>query len=442
MPGTLDELGIGHVRDAFSDCLFPGFSTIQTRAKYFITVPRIIADYLNLSPNKRHHTSLEAYLKKQEDELANRLVGNLNASGDSAETAASNGLSLGIIGSTRTDSGGAKRRPSSIYWAGLRTLGIIREPYSLAEFCRNIDQTNSANTPPDCDVAMGHHKGDNVHVSRPKRLIADLPHSSNWPKHVHIDLEHNEAKFLIDRLSNMDMPSTSIPAQLIKSGLLCTSVSNDDANGSRQTDNKALPDVLEATTFEQLNAFLQQLLQGNDAYADCRTMANNAAQFSRAMQGAHLRFNYLIAIRHGNTQYADILDQKFREWCRYVEEMGTFNDGALEQWRSPFVSLGRQIHRQTLCFLRLWYDAVTSGAPTKVLDDLVYRQANDNKGTRSLLNGWSPNAPSDRTGKAISNGSDWVGIDTLDYRWRQARQILKDIRNGLQNCPSSADKKV
>ena len=28
--GTLDELGVGQVRDAFSDVLFPGFSTIQT----------------------------------------------------------------------------------------------------------------------------------------------------------------------------------------------------------------------------------------------------------------------------------------------------------------------------------------------------------------------------------------------------------------------------
>ena len=32
--GAMDELGIGTVRDAFSDILFPGTSTIQTRAKY------------------------------------------------------------------------------------------------------------------------------------------------------------------------------------------------------------------------------------------------------------------------------------------------------------------------------------------------------------------------------------------------------------------------
>ena len=30
-PGVIDELGIGVIRDSFSDSLFPGISTIQTR---------------------------------------------------------------------------------------------------------------------------------------------------------------------------------------------------------------------------------------------------------------------------------------------------------------------------------------------------------------------------------------------------------------------------
>ena len=31
--GAVDEIGIGVVRDAFSDYFFPGTSTVQTRAK-------------------------------------------------------------------------------------------------------------------------------------------------------------------------------------------------------------------------------------------------------------------------------------------------------------------------------------------------------------------------------------------------------------------------
>ena len=36
---TVDELGLGTIRDAFADILFPGTSAPQTRARYFLFVP-------------------------------------------------------------------------------------------------------------------------------------------------------------------------------------------------------------------------------------------------------------------------------------------------------------------------------------------------------------------------------------------------------------------
>lgn len=44
--GTVDELGVGVVRDALADWLFPGVSTIQTRPKYFLLIPGLIQDYV------------------------------------------------------------------------------------------------------------------------------------------------------------------------------------------------------------------------------------------------------------------------------------------------------------------------------------------------------------------------------------------------------------
>ena len=41
-PGTLDELGIGTIRDTIADTLFPSTSTIQTRARYFLFIPWIL----------------------------------------------------------------------------------------------------------------------------------------------------------------------------------------------------------------------------------------------------------------------------------------------------------------------------------------------------------------------------------------------------------------
>lgn len=42
--GTLDELGVAPIRDGFANLFFPGTSTIQTRAKYFLIVPYACRD--------------------------------------------------------------------------------------------------------------------------------------------------------------------------------------------------------------------------------------------------------------------------------------------------------------------------------------------------------------------------------------------------------------
>lgn len=41
---TRDELGVGSVRDAFADMLFPGASTIMTRARYFSSRPLDVSE--------------------------------------------------------------------------------------------------------------------------------------------------------------------------------------------------------------------------------------------------------------------------------------------------------------------------------------------------------------------------------------------------------------
>ncbi|UUT36597.1 DUF6361 family protein [Microbacterium elymi] len=41
-PGTVDELGIGAVRDALSDILFPGTSVLHTRLRYVLFIPWLL----------------------------------------------------------------------------------------------------------------------------------------------------------------------------------------------------------------------------------------------------------------------------------------------------------------------------------------------------------------------------------------------------------------
>jgi hypothetical protein len=99
-PGTLDELGVGQIRDAFSDSLFPGFSTIQTRARYLIAVPQIFQDYFRLTHKEKSRTTLETFLREAENSLASYLVA--NHAGQETEE-------LGIIGRTLVAKGGAAR---------------------------------------------------------------------------------------------------------------------------------------------------------------------------------------------------------------------------------------------------------------------------------------------------------------------------------------------
>lgn len=53
---TLDELGVGTIRDAFSEYFFPGTSTIQTRARYMLFIPWI---YLKLEKRRLSGAEME-----------------------------------------------------------------------------------------------------------------------------------------------------------------------------------------------------------------------------------------------------------------------------------------------------------------------------------------------------------------------------------------------
>ena len=109
--GTLDELGIALIRDGFSNIFFPGTSTIQTRAKYFLIVPYALKDLersREANPNVLRRT-----LDEIERECGERLL-------------EQNKEEPGIIGK-RSLLGGrwVKRAPVEVYWSGLRQYGIF-----------------------------------------------------------------------------------------------------------------------------------------------------------------------------------------------------------------------------------------------------------------------------------------------------------------------------
>lgn len=111
-----DELGIGGVRDSISDQLFPGTSTIQTRLRYFLFIPWVLAP---LDERRLSNASFRSEAAKREYELQHYLGMN--------EPDAD-----GVIG--RRAGSQLKRLPSSVYWNGLHAWGIRRNGGSIQQY--------------------------------------------------------------------------------------------------------------------------------------------------------------------------------------------------------------------------------------------------------------------------------------------------------------------
>jgi hypothetical protein len=105
--GTQDELGIGVIRDTFSDLLFPGTSTIQTRLRYFLFVPWMMQD---MERRRTRASEFPQRSRQIQDWLRKSLV--------------QGGEELGVIGyRAKID---VRRLPSSVYWQGIQRWGILR----------------------------------------------------------------------------------------------------------------------------------------------------------------------------------------------------------------------------------------------------------------------------------------------------------------------------
>lgn len=382
-PGTLDELGIGQIRDAFADLLFPGFSTIQTRAKYLITVPRIFRDYHHMKKNEKRRIRLLEYLKEQENEVARKLV---EKHGSEEE---------GIIGSTRIATGGVARRPSSVYWNAYRQFGIIKTEASLSEFCREYEKEDILRhsvTKLEDDV------DDEVHHIVQVKIPSYNP---LWIEELSMELTHEEADFLYQYIMQSYHIAESVPSQLLKHDLL----------------DKALKE--EYSPLESLTVLLSNEESVSTICKDTLKLAN---EFSLAMEGPHIRYNIILARKNGFEKSVAKYTNEYAQWKAEVLGKNLFYEHAEEAWLSGAKrEHSRPFKSRTTGFVKSWSVLIRSDASDEILDKLVEKQAIDNKKERSLLRK-----------KVVNEG--WVGIRRLDYRWFYVRKILIDIQQGLKNA--------
>ena len=173
-PGTLDVLGLGTVRDAFSGMLNPGTSTIQTRLRYFMFVPWICAEL------EAQRVAPADFARRLRDDEA-RLIDCLRHLGHNQ----------GVIGFTAGRN--LKRMPSDAYWGGLWTWGLRRMDYSISEYGQRA-------------ATVGKHRPDRDDdgnaTTRAVSMWAQLPPPPDGflQADITFELTSEEAQVLVDHI--------------------------------------------------------------------------------------------------------------------------------------------------------------------------------------------------------------------------------------------------
>lgn len=369
-----DELGIGQIRDALSDLLFPGTSVIQTRARYFLFVPWIFRDgeYRGWSG-----AALKAWAERQERILI--------------ESLRRAGATDGLIGSLAGPA--VKTLPSTIYWSGLQRFGILLQ-----------------DAPPDrLAAALGGQPADlpdELADRQPTSWLPTLPPApSGFPHDVPdgFRLAYAEAAWLRERIVE------TAPDTLLQH-LITGDSPPDEGSTAPWADGPC-----------------------RLASASVQELVDHAWLFSLSLHGAALLYNLLVGERYERQGLTTIPhpveDYRWQlgDWAQQCRAAA----GRLANWdRQMFWSLVRsrnpRVGPATRLFVDTWLDAVCRGVNSSVADDphlrgLVASRERRQKGAQSRL-------VNDRLLRTWSGRS---GSDALTYRWQQVRRLVVDIRNGL-----------
>lgn len=368
-----DELGIGQIRDVFSDSLFPGTSVIQTRARYFLIVPWVFS----LAAQKGR---VGQQLQQRANHLERQLV----------ETLRSEGATDGLIG---VQAGAAvKILPSAIYWSGLRTFGILTRDVASDQL-----STLRARRDDEADELAARIVGD---------WDPNLPGApEGFPNAVPggLDLTRAEALWFRERIL------ATVPLTLLAH--LAVTAQAPDANSSapwRDTACLTAPD-------------------------DVRLVLCHAELFSLALNGAALLYNVLVAEKYEAAGFDRVTGrvEYFRE--RYDEWLSGVADArsGLESWNvaelwTLLLQRNPRITPVTRAFVDAWVEAVRQDRVARALDDKELRELVGSREQR-IKRGQSRLTNQ----KLLGAWSGESGSGPMTYRWTQVRRMLTDIHAGI-----------
>lgn len=376
-PGTLDELGIGSIRDTFADALFPGTSTIQTRARYFLFVPWTLQQ-------------VEESSTRRPEELARQVQLRLCDALDQAH-----GPNQGVIG--REARAALQRWPLSIYWLGLARWGIRRHPGSIHSYFATLRRPGAALVSAHLWEAV---EGKSDEARDPARgNWADLPRvPAGFPDGVSFALTAEEAHFLRERVV-LTHPQSYL------AHILQTSASGETLAAEAPWEHPS----------------------AESASRQLRDWLRDAHLFSLVQQGATLLYNHMLAEALDDDEAVGRVSAQLASWA----EARADSQLELEQWDRAamwgrLLSANPRLRRRTREFADRRYELATARARPALADRqqaraLIRERERDLKGARARLT--FREARDRRRGYPVSG--------RLLFRWPQAQAIMGDILDGL-----------
>ena len=367
---TRDELGLGAIRDSFSDKLFPGTSTIQTRLRYMLFVPWV---YRELEAKRVSADRFAARARRRELELIEPLL-------NSDDRAGVFGVGAGKA---------LKRLPSEVYWSGLGAWGIRRHSGSIDEYHRGIDRVYARR-----GRRREHEDDDDTVVPASVTWHPHLPEApDDFPHGLSFALTREEAEFLRDAIV------TSCSGTLL--GWLAR-----EGRAGRADRPWEHPDLARFPERDQI------LLQ-------------HARLFSSVMLGAAIVYNLSLAMLDGRSKREDEHRERLGQWADGLDSASIGAWLPEEMWAATADS------RHTVTpgarrFVERWVEMVKSD-PWRLADDPKARTLVELR-ERQLKKGRSRF----RNARAREQFGGRAGLRPMTYRWDTVRSFLHDLRYGLR----------
>ena len=381
--GMVDELGMGTIRDALANQMLPGISTIQTRAKYYFIIPYILYDYQISKPAQLKGRTASKYLEDREYELMWKLADDYNHEDRH-----------GVIGITMKKPNKVLRRPSAIYWNGLFTYQFINtHGLALESFLKQA--VNPSMESLLSNMLLGDDlSGDDDDAEHENIFRIKVPPKLNWNEHLTMDLDIDEAEFFRDQIKS-----------IAKNKLISVLLEND----------KVWQKFLKSPNFIHFAKTSVNMTIGED-FKNILILSHD---FSELMYGAHLAYNSQLQNKKFKSDYYD------DEWNQWLEAI-KYNMLDYENF-SPELLFNYAIIKKstTKLFVTRWWDLTKNKFPDlQERDHLIEQQEAGIKGAKARLR-------YNKTDDVQEN--KWIGLKHLDYRFRQVRTIISDIREGLGN---------